>query len=163
MPCPDIEALKKKWRNDLFSTDPWVRNPVDQFVPGDSRGFRVKHASVPYGGYLKPTKSRAEKNPSLAAHEKIAADLAADLGLPVPPVLLYDRPDAPTSEESRCCVSLVMYPKQTAWRLLFKSETEVRTKEIVGKDTAAWLAPYSGMHVFNLWVGQVDAEIQSEP
>jgi hypothetical protein len=161
MSRPDLGELKKKWRNDLFSTDQWDKVRDQTFDPGESLGFRVKQDSV--HGYLKPTKLCDEKNPR-AAHEKIAADLAADLGLPVPPVLLYRRPNAPMGEENRCCVSLLMYPdRQYPWGFIFRPDNTVRTdvQAIVGNDTAAWLAGYSGMHVFHLWVGQVDGNYGS--
>ena len=48
----------------------------------------------------------------IAAHEKIASDLAYHLGLPVPPVILWDRGPQTDGTCSKSCVSLVVFENQ---------------------------------------------------
>ena len=59
---------------------------------GASEGFFVRANRFPFTAFLKPTKRFPPHTPWPAV-EKIAADLAIDLELPVPPVQLYDRPN----------------------------------------------------------------------
>lgn len=62
--------------------------------------------------YIKP---RAPMVPEAAALEKIASDLAHDLGVDVPPVILTDPPPGWTGTNRAVCASLVLYNFQLHW------------------------------------------------
>lgn len=55
------------------------------------------------------------KDHPVAAHEKIAADLAFDLGLPVPPALLWKR-EGPRSHGRELVVSAVPFERALTWK-----------------------------------------------
>lgn len=82
---------------------------------GEAGGLYVTCDAVPRRAYLKPRKREHGPFGCRAAREKIVADLARDLGVAVPPVLLFVRHDAPQGEETSCCVSLVLYGRQFPW------------------------------------------------
>src|SRR5689334_18910254 len=86
------------WRQHAVSPWSWRRctNQAGVLVhptkPGEAGGFMV--VSEDLGGcrsYLKPLKRPDHAGQVRAAREKIVSDLAHDLGVSVPPVLLYDR------------------------------------------------------------------------
>lgn len=88
-----------------------------------------------------------------AAREKIASDLAYDLGISVPPVILADRANA-GAEEAYVAVSLVMFPRQDSWdtvrRALERSHpvAEYYRKTLPTQAARAW--------AFDTWLGQAD-------
>jgi hypothetical protein len=108
------------WRNLVMS--PWVwtdaanqAGALPNPVGGEAGGLFVTAAAL--GGrraYLKPKKLAPTPAHARAAREKIASDLASDLGVRVPPVVLYSRPN-PGTDEEHTCVSLVLYPRQWPW------------------------------------------------
>ncbi len=112
------------WRDEVMS--PWTwRRAANQAggVDGtparaEGGGYFVTCDAVPRRAYLKPTRRERGRFTCRAAREKIVADLAHDLGVRVPPVLLFDRRDAPPGEETLCAVSLVMFPRQYSWRTI---------------------------------------------
>jgi hypothetical protein len=92
-----------------------------------------------------------------AAREKIVSDIAHDLGVSVPPVLLYDRGSStPGDEERYVCVSRVMFPGQMAWQqvkqLIVMSQDDRATTIVKGA------LPVDSAMAFALdaWVGQPD-------
>ena len=120
-------------------------------IAGESGGYFV--APVGLNGrraYLKPTKKHAYRR---AAREKIAADLAFDLGVDVPPANLAISEVGGKSERF-VSISLVMFPHQFSWgemRELLPKDTELsRTlRLLLPKPCARALA-------FNTWVDQTD-------
>jgi hypothetical protein len=84
-------------------------------IEGEAGGFFVEADELPRRrAYMKPRRRDSDPNKARAAREKIAADLAFDLGAPVPPVVLTVRNDSAEEERFVCC-SLVMYPRQWSW------------------------------------------------
>jgi len=147
-----INGLRRSWRTDLFTAEAWQNDPGATFNPGEAGGYRVLTASAPYGAYLKPTRVCDDDNPR-AANEKIVADLAFELGFSVPPVLLYRRPAPPAGEETRCCLSLVMYPEQYEWGLLWDiSGLSVPVRAIIRGS----ISRYSDTLALDLLIGQTD-------
>ena len=99
---------------------------------------------------------RINKEKARAAREKIAADLAYDLGLPVPPVVLYKREEDGLISSKHVSVSLVMYPRQWAWGQVKHEFSAVGSGSPTGAAVAKTLASTSKMHVFDTWIGQTD-------
>lgn len=104
---PSNATLVAIWRQMCVTTEALGASRAGQ-VDGLSTGFfsSLQGRRV----YVKPR----QHGPGIAAREKICADLAADLEVPVPPVVLLDRPCAP-GEERYCAASLVMFPQQMSW------------------------------------------------
>jgi hypothetical protein len=86
-----------------------------------------------------------------AAREKIAADLAHDLGVPVPPVQLTTRSDGRNVKP--VAVSLVMYPRQWAWEQV---KTQPVGETVHGAALVAILAQATPMLAFDTWLAQTD-------
>lgn len=100
---------------------------------------------------MKPLKSHKWKR---AAREKIAADLAHDLGVAVPPVLLAKNRRS-DSIEPNVCVSLVMYPHQFSWGQIGRFAGT--NSHEVGKALAASISePCSRALVLDTWLQQTD-------
>jgi hypothetical protein len=147
-----LAEIRRLWREDVFSSHLWRKDTTAALAPGEAGGFRVQCGGIPYGAYLKPTRI-CDQNTPRSANEKIVADLATDLAFSVPPALLYRRTDAPAGEETRCCVSLVLYGEQHNWGLL----KNLASMEPVVRDiVSASLARYSGTVALDVWIGQTD-------
>lgn len=147
-----LAEIRRQWRRDVFSSHAWRKDTTAPLAPGEAGGFRVQCDGVPYGAYLKPTHI-CDLNAPRSANEKIVADLGTDLAFSIPPALLYRRTDAPPGEESRCCVSLILYAEQHNWGLI----KNLASMEPVVRDIiAASLARYSGTVALDVWIGQTD-------
>ncbi len=92
-------AVRDAWRKVVVTTEEWEPHS-DQARPvrggTEAGGFLVRSLMTGLIGYLKPLKPRG--NNSRAAYEKIASDLAFEIRVNVPPVVLYRRPDAQPPE-----------------------------------------------------------------
>lgn len=149
---PDrLDDLPAVWRDDLFTERIWQRHPDRSIQKGEAGGFVVRSPGFPHLAYLKPTKICEENRPR-AAYEKIASDLGYEVGLPVPPVLLYRRENAPEKEESRTCISVVVYEEQWEWGDLWEIELPDAAREIMRQA----LAENSGVVAFDTWLGNAD-------
>ncbi len=98
---------------------------------------------------MKPTEEKAD-DPLYrrAAREKIASDLAFELGLPVPPVLLATFPPGLPA-----CISLVMYPRQFAWEHI---KSQSLDESDLGVALARALPQCGSMLAFDTWIKQMD-------
>lgn len=148
----DIEQVVVSWRLDVFSRLAWSRDaapPNVHHAGGPGGGFFVTAEGFPFRAFLKPTAPLFDHTPWPAV-EKIAADLAFELDLPVPPTVLYRREDAADGEEERACVSLVLHEPfddlQPNWQ-----PTEDERQQ-----TLALLRPASGIVAFDGWIQNVD-------
>lgn len=119
-PGPEAADIAATWRREAVSPWRWrlcdsQAGVVDGYKEGEAGGLFVTCDEVPRRAYLKPT--RRERGPftNRAAREKIVADLAWDLGVNVPPVLLFRREGMTGDRESLCSVSLVMCKRQFPW------------------------------------------------
>jgi hypothetical protein len=147
-----LAEIRQEWRRELFSTHNWNIDTAIAAQAGEAGGYRVVASEVPQGAYLKPTRLCDAETPR-AANEKIVSDLAFDLGLNVPPNLLYRSTLALVGEESRCCVSLVMYPEQYPWGMIWDvSMYPQPVQEII----RATMARYSETFALDLLIGQTD-------
>ena len=117
----EARVISQRWQATVVSPFPWesVANQAGAIMPppaGEAGGFFVTSPAIAgRRAYLKPTRRDEQRQVCHAAREKIASDLAYHVGVQVPPVLLYLRPDSAANEENHCCVSLVMYPRQFSW------------------------------------------------
>jgi hypothetical protein len=147
------DEIAKDWRSRPISPLSWkpCQNQAG-VVESEARGCYAEADGFPRRVYMKPIEAlRDEATHARAAREKIAADLAFDLGLPVPPVQLtmYQM----TKGMIPAGVSLVMYPVQWSW-------DQVKTAEVKptvhGAALAKVLGACSPMLAFDTWVKQTD-------
>lgn len=112
--------IAKEWRELVAPGYSWRPTPnqagvLGRPVGGEAGGLFVECDRL--GGrraYMKPLKVDPDPKFARAAREKIASDLAHDLDVPVPPVVLRTR-EAPCRDERHVAISLVMYPAQWPW------------------------------------------------
>lgn len=147
----DVEIVAAEWRRQVLTTDVWAvaGRPGDK--GGESAGFFVR--SGDRGGFAKPGRD----DPPVAqcpraAHEKIAADLAFELGLPVPPVVLWDRGSAPEGRERYVAISLLVFRNLHTW-----SQVEAEPS-LAQRLAAAFSEAASAMSAFDTWVGNTDRQ-----
>lgn len=103
-------TIADDWRSSAFRTYQW-RKAGGHCRTGHGGGMIVFRPELGRAAYMKPRKPMA---PEAAALEKIASDLAYDLEVTVPPVILTD----PPSGWNGCrevCASLVMFGFQLHW------------------------------------------------
>lgn len=144
----NVDDLIPAWRSELHTKHSWQLHPR-QIGAGEAAGMLLICPEAPNGGYMKPG---AVKGPEvcIAATEKICADLAVDLSLPVPPVLLYEKEPQIPAAESRCCISLVLHPKFHTWGEIWPF---IGAETLVGAMLHASLPAMSGIVAFDTWVG----------
>lgn len=150
-----MEALRERWRAEVFTSHPWKFDRHREVACGMLDGVWLERhpTEAPYGAYLKPT-SRC-RYPA-AAREKIAADLAYDLGVPSVPVLLSDKGKAFGSPQDECCVSLVTHPRTPPWSQVFNAA--VRTSPAGEKMCRSAPDRLSRIAVFDLWIANPDRD-----
>lgn len=147
-----FDAIRRQWRNELFSTEPWTPSSTAPIAPGEAGGYRVQSGALV--AYLKPTQICPEDHPR-AANEKIVSDLAFELKMNVPPVLLYRRTAPTPLEETRCCVSLILYPSVYEWGFLWNMGT---FPEGVQQMIRTMIARYSSTLALDLLIQQTDRD-----
>ena len=134
----EVESLARFWREVVVDTNPWVEVEAEPgFAHGEAAGFFVNCG--PLDGYGKQSGASFR-----AAHEKVAADLGFELGLPIPPVVLTE-PDG-----RLCSVSAIPFPGPQKWG------TALQAPESVSILTPRLLAASSAMEPFDTWVGNSD-------
>lgn len=158
-PMKPTMQIANEWRALVRFPYPWRACPnqagtLGDVATGEAGGLFVDCEQLPSRrAYMKPRVRDARVEYRRAAREKICADLAHDLGISVPPVVLADRADA-GEEERLVSVSLVMRPAQWSWgtvRGRLHQETPA-TKLIL----AAMRGAAAGAFAFDTWVGQTD-------
>ena len=150
---PDLVELRNKWSGSAICEDhQWHR--ISENETSDSSPFDMRDNDNLRGkakpGHLDPSVSRA-------AHEKIAADLAAMLDLPIPPATLYRLPepvpDCPRKKRSgdpNICILAWAFPACDEWRHLQSQFTEAHLASAVD--------PCSAMWVFDSWISADDRD-----
>lgn len=148
--------ISESWRGDVELRGRWRRSPSQAggllvAEKGEAGGFFVELDAVPgRRAYLKPLKRHGWRR---AAREKIASDLAGELGVTVPPVLLAVNEAADV--ERWACVSLLLYPHQFSWSQIrdFLGENE---SPIASELASLMSAPAARGFAFDTWVDQTD-------
>lgn len=151
---PSIAAL---WRSEVVSVDQWDQhlNPAQPAQPGEAGGFFVR-SQAGIVAYLKPTTNQGHPR---AANEKICSDLAFDLKLPVPPAVLYRRPNPPGNEARHVALS---YKEQGCsvfeWQHLFSfgDASGGINQPVLRQMAEEMLARCSPMVAFDVWLGNTD-------
>jgi hypothetical protein len=97
----DVETVADAWRLETLTSLAWSSPGNPGEAGGQAQGFFVKCGGLT--GFAKPSKQANEPPdaPPRAAHEKIASDLAFDLRLPVPPVVMWRRQVSTPGQEAR--------------------------------------------------------------
>jgi hypothetical protein len=103
-------AVDENWSTSASSNDVWTPTGI---VWGTNNGPVQLVNGHGLLGVQKPGHDHPT-NPHTAATEKIVADLAYQLGLPVPPLTLWDR-GAPAGEPRRVAVSAWAYDNALQW------------------------------------------------
>jgi hypothetical protein len=156
--------IRAEWRRDPRTVREWKESPdQDGNAKGQCQGEFVISDGFPYPAYLKPGKIKAKALSWPApAYEKIAADLAFDLGCPVPIVQVWEREEGKTGDYAcYSSVSLKEFPDKFCWRLcqqVLNEAAAVRSSkpDIVTPLAMAALLPTSGMLVLDTLLGQRD-------
>lgn len=146
----EVSDRAPQWRTTIEGPTDWEYVGPDPTALGESRGFFVR--SPTFGdGFAKPGRNQppVREHPR-AAHEKIASDLAYDLGLPVPPVVLWRRPVSKEGQEEFVAVSAVPFEPAFTWRDATLSE------ELEARLTKALETPAAWMCAFDTWIGNYD-------
>lgn len=133
---PARGATRSEWRSGVMSEHRWAPTR-DGRVSGRSGALPVVSGSL--RAYLKPIHDRHREG--AAAREKIAADLAADLGVCVPPVLLVNRRDGWPVRELPMCVSLSLH----------RTHAPVLERHLA--ELASHRAAWARALVFDSWLG----------
>lgn len=148
-----MDDLRGKWRRELFSDTEWRLDTYRSPAAGALSGVWLKACpEAPYGAYLKPTTYSFDA--PVAAKEKIAADLAFDVGVIVAPVLLYDSGHRFGAVQNECCVSLVTHAEVVPWALFWP---DAETDSLIGTAIRGAAAErVSSLLVFDLWIDNRD-------
>lgn len=142
------------WRQTPVSTltwEPCAEQPVTR--PSESGVCLASARGLPRRAYAKPI-AAPDENPerARAAREKIASDLAFDLGLSVPPAQLATMTIA--DRVRPVVLSLEMYPESWIWPEVAAQSTG---PSVYGAALGKVLADCSPMLAFYTWLGQGDS------
>lgn len=143
---PEVEGHARVWRDTIATDVLWADRGKPGQMGGVTQGYFVDHGSTT--GFAKP--SRSTDPVPTAAQEKIASDLAYDLGLPVPPVLLWDRGARGDGLHRYCAVSLVPFEPANKWG------TILRVPLTRDRLLPSFMQAASAMVVFDTWIGNSD-------
>jgi len=139
----ELEALSDVWSTSATSTDAWT--PTGRTWNTNSRPLEVQNQNN-IRGVAKPGAIINDRC-LRAAHEKIASDLAYILGLPIPPVILWDRGEN-IAGDRHCAVS--------AWAFT----TAIEWQHIVGRLSPAQIENArrvaGAMRAFDTWLAASD-------
>lgn len=140
----EIEALADVWSTSDTTSDQWV--PTGRKWGTNSKPIEVKNQNN-LRGVAKPGEAINDRC-LRAAHEKIVSDLAYALGLPIPPVTLWDRGDAFAGSGRLCAVSAWAFPTPIEWQ---HQRPKLNAAQLALAGTAA-----SAMRAFDTWVAASD-------
>jgi hypothetical protein len=107
----DLETMANSWAKSAVTTEVW--KDLGFFGNTESKPFRVSSGNVL--GIGKPGAKKAD-NVCRAAHEKVASDLAFELRLPIPPVILLDMGELKEADRVRyVAISAIPFPQPSSW------------------------------------------------
>lgn len=152
---PRDTTIADEWRKSAISPHCWsaCKNQTG-LQRGEAGGYKVEAPGVDRVCYLKPADPRPdEHNHCRAAREKVASDLAFDLGLCVPPAQLTIRENPPTGCTRQVVVSLIEYPRQWTWSKVKLIRID---DEPAGLALAQALSRCSPHLAFDTWLDQKD-------
>jgi hypothetical protein len=138
-----MEILADVWSTSVISTDTW--NPTGKKWDSNSKPIEVSNQNN-LRGVAKPgimINDRCLR----AAHEKIVSDLAYVLGLPVPPVVLWDRGEAHAGARYTA-ISAWAFPKANEWHVV---KPRLNPAQIEAAKRIA-----GAMRAFDTWIAASD-------
>ena len=148
----NLEQYAKAWRQavEWHSIAPPGADWKMLGKPGDLEGSTasVRFETGDLTAVAKPT--HGNLGYPEAAHEKIAADLGFDLGLPTAPVILWDRHAHSSGLYRYCALSLIAFNPANKWLVVHKL-IAARERLIPRLTNAA-----SAMTVFDTWLDNKD-------
>lgn len=155
MPSTLISTVGREWRATVVHTELW-KATTEERPGGESEGFFVSWCDL--RAYLKPSKPQASvAELPRTAHEKIAADLAFDLALPVPPAVLVDGTSC-GGKVRAAVVSLVLYPEVQKWSHATATTAASAIAHHIMRSTRTM---WSGMLAFDTWIANADRDNQT--
>ncbi len=160
----ETEAAAGEWHSKVLSDHQWVPDATLGRPGGIGEGYYVTAGSLTAFAkpavHPKPEWHAALKNNIPATHEKIAADLAYELCMPVPPALLWHCPSTRKESVQFKAVSLVPFKPFYTWEQILLISGMVKlvvpgiakaASEIVAFDT--WLDNRDRVNAGNVIVG----------
>lgn len=156
---PTNDQVAREWREAILLQGPYSACANQAGALGDVRqgeagGMFVECHSIGRRAYLKPRRRDPDPANARAAREKIASDLAHDLGVNVPPALLTTRAN-PEGEEPFVCLTLVMHPRQWSWEQV-RFNLSGPQNDATALLLAALPRAAARALVLDTWVGQTD-------
>jgi hypothetical protein len=139
----ELELLADVWSTSAMTTDSW--NPTGKKWGTNSQPFEVSNQNN-VRGVAKPGAVINDRC-LRAAHEKIVSDLAYILGLPIPPVVLWDRGEAHVGERYTA-ISAMAFVKANEWQIARSGVTPTQIK------AAKCIA--GAMRAFDTWIAASD-------
>ena len=137
------------WVQGLVTNSSWSKIPNRPVQSGEAGGYFVQSTDSFNRAYLKPVKHDGRFR---AAYEKIASDIASQIGILVPPIMLYQQPNPTRTEEPLVCLSLLMYPVN-------HDLDELVNSDIINLDNIrSLLAISSGVIAFDIYLGNSDRQ-----
>src|SRR6266480_2193467 len=141
----DVEVIASSWRRNVITVDPWKPTGIPGAAGGEAQGYYVTSGTV--NAYAKP--SKLDPLPK-AAHEKIASDLAFDIGLPVPPATLLNWGKPPVGDQPHVVLSLIPFLSVHKWgEIKAVPSLEAQLKQEM-RSVASAIVP------FDTWLGNQD-------
>jgi hypothetical protein len=141
---PELETLAASWAGTPLTAEAWK----DEGFLGGSESNPFKVSSGTLAGIAKPGRKKPD-NICRAAHEKIASDLAFELRLPVPPVVLWDMGEpADATRERYVAISAWAFPQPLPWG----QGTAILTQQ----HTADASQVMSAIQAFETWISAGD-------
>lgn len=138
----EVLAIAPRWRERVFTDTEWVVVGSPGSRGGTFGSFPVTGEGL--GGIAKPRPQKpvSYSEHPVAAHEKIASDLAYDIGLPVPPALLWRRENAPRSHGRELVISAIPFEPALTWKQVEASApTAARVMPLLSK-AASSISPF---------------------
>ena len=136
---PEVEALAQAWSANAVTAEQWKH---EGYFLGESVAVKVSLGALM--GVIKPGRKKFDRI-CRAAHERIASDLAFELHLPVPPVILLDLGELKDINRERyVAVSAFPFPQPSSWAqasAAFSDEHTTETSQVM-----------SAMLGFETWV-----------
>jgi hypothetical protein len=143
---PRVERFAPDWRRETCTNDPeWKLRPDLGSLSSATSPIWVSCSLTV--GVAKPSKAGAVP---FAAQEKIASDLAFDLRLPVPPVILWDRGPQQSGDCQHVAISAVPFPQPREWS---KVKSDAALMAVI---RPKMVASVSAMCVFDAWLHNND-------
>jgi hypothetical protein len=140
----ELETLAGSWAQNTFTVDAWKDGGF--FASSESNPFQVSVGEL--SGIAKPGRKKTD-NICRAAHEKIASDLAFELKLPIPPVILWDMGSTTAADRERyVAISAWAFPQPLPWGQVTTALTQQHTLEAS--------QAMSAMQAFETWISAGD-------